>query len=340
MKAKLSWSWALIRETFQEWNNDNAFRLSAALSYYTVFSLAPLIILATAIAGFVFGDEAIRGELSSQLRGLLGREGAEAIEGIVVSARKPTTGIIATITGILVLIIGSTGVFTELKSALNQIWNIPPSKTFSGVKGLVLERLLSFAMVASVGFLLLVSLVANTVLAAATKYLSDILPIPGIAVQLAYNLVSVLIVTLLFAMLYRVLPDKPIAWRDTWIGAFITAVLFSLGKFLIGLYLGQSSITSAFGASASLALILAWAYYSSLIFFLGAEFTEVYSRRRKSTSTSRQKGPPLPATQPHALHVTAKPYAEETDPDDGARTIAATAPFAISPKVFCLQRPA
>ncbi len=284
MNAKLSSSWSLAKETCEKWQKDNAWRLSAALSYYTVFSLAPLLILATAIAGFVFGDEAIRGELSHQLRGLLGREGAEAIEGIVVSARRPAAGVVATVTSIFVLILGATGVFVELKAALNQIWNIPlkPIKGL-GIRELIVERLLSFAMVASIGFLLLVSLAVNALLAGATKYLSGRFPIPGFATQLAYNLVSVGLIAVLFALLYRVLPDKPIEWRDTWIGALLTAVLFALGKFVIGLYLGQTSIASAFGASASLALILAWTYYSALIFFLGAEFTAVYSSRRIQT---------------------------------------------------------
>jgi membrane protein len=279
MKAKLRLFWSLLKESAEEWDKDNALRLSAALSYYTIFSLAPLLIIATAIAGLAFGGEAVRGELSSQLTAFLGAEGAKAVQGIVASAQKPTSGVIATITGIVALLVGATGVFTELKSAINQVWGIVPKQS-AGIKGFFRDRLLSFAMVACVGFLLLVSLILNTVLAAASKYFATYFPLPGIALPLLYSVVSLLLVITLFALIFKVLPETHVRWRDVWHGAALTGVLFTIGKFIIGLYLGRSGVTSAFGASASVVLILVWTYYSSLILFLGAEFTEVYARRK------------------------------------------------------------
>jgi membrane protein len=280
-------SWLLLKETAREWNKDNALRLAAALSYYTIFSLAPLLILATAIAGFFLGDEAIKGELSGQLRGLIGDDGAEAVEGLVAGARKPTTGTIATVTSLLAILFGATGVFTELKAALNQIWNAEPKKS-SGIWGFLKDRLLSFGMVASIGFLLLVSLLINAALAGVTKYFSGFIPIPPTVIHTLYSVISLGLVTVLFALLFKVLPEVKVQWRDVWVGATLTAVLFTVGKFLIGLYLGKSSIASSFGASASLALILVWTYYSSLILFFGAEFTQVYSEHHGSRKNSGQ----------------------------------------------------
>lgn len=277
LKKSVGTVWVLLKQTAREWNDDNAVRLGAALAYYTVFSLAPLLILVTAVAGFFLGEEAVRGELSSQLRGLLGPSGAEAVEGVVAGARKTSTGIFATIVGIVAILLGSTGVFTELKGALNEIWEAAPKKS-EGIWGTIRTRLLSFGMVISIGFLLLVSLIANTALATASKYFSGLLPIPPALLQAIYAIVSLGLVTVLFALIFKVLPDIKIRWRDVWVGSFLTAVLFSLGKFLIGLYLGKSSVASSFGASASVVLILLWTYYSSLILFFGAEFTQVYSR--------------------------------------------------------------
>lgn len=283
-------SWALLRDSALEWNQDNALRLSASLSYYTLFSLAPLLILATAVAGFFLGEEAIRGELSGQLTGLLGESGAKAIEGLIASARKPLVGVWASLTGIVAILIGATGVFSELQSAFNQIWHTEPKK-ISGVWAFLRERLISFGMVLSIGFLLLVSLAINTALASAAKYFSGLMPIPPGAIQALYTLVSLGLVTVLFALLFKVLPDVKILWSDVWVGAALTAVLFTVGRLLIGLYLGKSTVASSFGASASVALILLWTYYSSLILFYGAEFTQIYSQKYGSRRTVPQSSP-------------------------------------------------
>lgn len=298
VKALASGSWSLLKETSSKWNKDNVLSLSAALSYYTVFSLAPLLVLATAVAGLVLGDEAIRGELSAYLQGFLGQESADAIEGFVANARKPASGIVATVTGTIALILGATGVFTELKTSLNKIWDAEPQASV-GVKDLFKDRLLSFGMVVSIGFLLLVSMMVNAALSAASKYFSGYFPIPPVFLQWGYSLVSLGVVTVLFGMMYKFLPDKTIEWRDVWVGAVITAVLFTVGRVLIGIYLGKAGVANVFGASGSVVLILAWTYYSSVIVFFGAELTQVYSQRRGSPNIP-QAAIPVPKLERRA----------------------------------------
>lgn len=286
MKIALRPSLTLLKETASEWNADDCLRLSAALAYYTVFSLAPLLLLATAIAGFILGEEAVKGELSKQLSVLLGKQGAEAINALVANANKPAQGIIATIAGGVALILGATGVFSELKSSLNVIWDATPQKT-SGIKAFFKDRLLSFAMVASIGFLLLVSMLVNTALSIASTFFSGHFEIPPALFQVFYTVLSFALTTFLFALIFKVLPEKKVEWRDVWVGALITALLFTIGRLLIGVYLGSSSVLSAFGASASVVLIMVWTYYSAAIVFFGAEFTEVYSRAHGSFKTAR-----------------------------------------------------
>jgi len=281
MKSILGNFWSLIKQTAVEWYNDNAPRLAAAIAYYTVFSLAPLLVVAIAIAGLAFGREAVQGELSHQLQGLIGRDGAKAVEGLVASAWKPSSGIWATVVGGITLILGGTAVLSELRSVLNQIWEVPPKK-LNGVWALVRDRLLSLAMIGAIGFLLLVSLVMSAVLAAVSKYFSGYLPFSETLTQLLYFGVSLVLITLLFAAIFKVLPDIRVDWREVWVGALITSFLFNVGKFLIGLYLGQTSFAGAYGASGSFAIILIWAYYSSLIFIFGAEFTQVYANSRRA----------------------------------------------------------
>lgn len=293
MKQRFIHAWELLRETAIEWDKDNATRLGAALSYYTVFSLAPLLMLAVSVAGFFFGREAIQGELSSQLQGLIGKQGAEAVEGLIAGAWKPSSNVLATIAGVIALLIGATAVFTELRAVLNLVWDVAPQK-INGAWALIKSRLLSFAMIGAIGFLLLVSLILNTALAMVSKYFSGIFPIPGFFAQLLYSGASFTLISLLFAAIFKVLPDKKVRWGDVWIGAVMTAALFTVGKFLIGLYLGRTSVASSYGASASLVLIMLWAYYSSLIFIFGAEFTQVYSchfgqiQRDSALSSGRQ----------------------------------------------------
>lgn len=291
-------TWNLVKQSGKEWNDDNALRLSAALSYYTVFSLAPLILLVTAVVGLFLGEEAARGELSHQLQGLLGAQGAEAIESVVAGARSTSSGIIATIIGFVVLIIGATGVFAELKAALNQIWEATPKMT-NGVLSMIKDRLLSFAMVLSVGFLFLVSLLANTALAAAGKYMGGFFPAPPFLFQMLELVVSFGVITLLFAMIFKFLPDIEIEWKDVWMGAVVTAFLFTVGKLIIGLYLGKSTVASTFGAAASVVVVMVWSYYSSLILFFGAEFTQVYARNHGSRSHEtglKEKAKEIPGT--------------------------------------------
>jgi membrane protein len=270
--------WQLVKDTFSEWNDDKVSRLAAALAYYTVFALAPLLVISIGIAGLVFGEEAARGEVVAQLQGLLGTKGAQLVEEMIAASRKTESGIAATAIGLLVLLFGATGVFGELQDSLNTIWEVKP-RPGRGWRGILRDRFFSFTMVLGTGFLLLVSLALSAVFAAVGKYLTGFLPAPEIVLQILNFAVSLALITLLFALIFKVVPDATIAWRDVWIGATITALLFSAGKLIIGIYLGKSTMTSTFGAAASLAILLIWIYYSAQILFLGAEFTQVYATR-------------------------------------------------------------
>jgi membrane protein len=271
--------WRLLKETFQEWSEDNASRLAASLAYYTVFSLAPLLIIVIAIAGAFFGEEAARGQLEAQLQGLVGPDGASLIQTTIDNANQPGSGsgAIASLISLGVLIFGASGVFAELQDSLNAIWDVKP-KPENAVSGFVRKRLLSFAMVLTIGFLLLVSLVISAGLAAVTNLMSSLLPFDFLW-QILNFVISFGVITVLFALIYRYLPDVRISWNDVLTGAVITSLLFTIGKSLIGLYLGNSSFSSTYGAAGSLVVILAWVYYSAQILFLGAEFTQVYARR-------------------------------------------------------------
>ncbi len=272
--------WRLLKETFTEWQQDKASRLAAALSYYTAFSLAPLLILAIAIAGAIFGQEAARGEVVGQLQGLLGQDGAEFIETAIDNANQPSSnsGLIASLISIVILLFGASGVFTQLQDSLNDIWNVTP-KPNQGIKFLVQKRVLAFGMILVIGFLLLVSLVLSTAISALTTFMTGWVADLSWLWQIVNLALSLAIITGLFALIYKYLPDARVNWNDVLIGAFITALLFTIGKFLIGLYLGNSSFSSTYGAAGSLIVILAWVYYSAQILFFGAEFTQVYARR-------------------------------------------------------------
>lgn len=268
----------LFKETFAEWNKDKASRLAAALAYYTIFSLAPLLIIVIAIAGSVFGEEAAKGEIVGQIRGLVGKEGAEFIQTAIENASKPAAGTIASIISVALLLFGASGVFAELQDALNTIWEVQP-KPGRGVLNVIRSRFLSFTMVLGIGFLLIVSLVASAILAAVVNFLGHLLPGLDALWNLANFVVSFLLTTVLFGLIYKVLPDVKITWSDVWIGAAITSLLFSIGRFLLGQYLGNNSFGSTYGAAGSLVVILAWVYYAAQILFFGAEFTQVYARR-------------------------------------------------------------
>ena len=268
----------LLKETFQEWQDDKASRLAAALAYYTVFSLAPLVIIAIAIAGAIFGEEAAKGELVGQIEGLVGAQGAEVIQTAVSNANKPNTGSIASIISIAVLLFGASGVFAQLQDALNTVWEVEVDPNM-GIMGFIRKRILSFGAVLGIGFLLLVSLVISAVLTGISHYMSNAVPGIDFLWQILNLVISFTVVTFLFALMFKFLPDVKIKWSDVWIGAIITSLLFTLGKYLLGLYLGRSSFGSAYGAAGSLVVLLAWIYYSAQILFFGAEFTQVYARR-------------------------------------------------------------
>ncbi len=275
-RPKISY-WLLLKTAGSDWLTDNAPRLGAALAYYTVFSIAPLLVIAVSIAGFIFGTEAVTAQLERQLQSFLGAEGAAGVQAMIAAADQPKVGILATVLGLGALLLGATGVFGELKSSLSTIWEVE-AKPGRGILGILKDRFLSFAMVLGVAFLLLVSLVVSAFMAAATQALGNILPGPDFIAHAVDLVVTLGVVTLLFALIFKYLPDVKIAWRDVWLGAAVTAVLFTLGKYAIGVYLGTAGIGSAYGAAGSLVIVLIWAYYSAQILFFGAELTQVYAR--------------------------------------------------------------
>ncbi|MEH1855520.1 MAG: YihY/virulence factor BrkB family protein [Nostoc sp.] len=290
--------WKLLQETFKEWSEDKASRLAAALAYYTIFSIAPLLIIVIAIAGAVYGEEAARGQIVGQIQGLVGPDGAKFLETAIQNANKPQTGAIASIISVVVLILGATGLFTELQDAMNTIWEVKP-KPGRGVTNMIRLRFLSFAMVIGIGFLLLVSLVISTALAALVTYFSNLLPGVDFVWQILNFILSFAITTFLFGLIFKVLPDVKIAWSDVLVGAILTSFLFSIGRFLLGQYLGNGSFGSAYGAAGSLVVILAWVNYAAQILFFGAEFTQVYARRYGSGITPTKHAIPLSDNTKH-----------------------------------------
>jgi len=268
--------WSLITETFKNWQNDRASGWAAALAYYTVFSLAPLLIVAIAIAGLVFGKSAAEHELMNQISGLVGNQSAEAIQALIQNASKPASSIIAMLLGAGTLIVAATQAFVQLQDTLNIIWRVK-LKPEKPVLSILRIRLLSFQMVLGIGFLLLVSLVISAVLSGLGNYLNSLIPGLHIIMEILNIIISFAMVTVLFAAIFKILPDIIIPWKDVWVGAAVTGALFSLGKYLIGLYLGQASFGSSYGAAGSIIIILLWVYYSSQILFFGAEFTKVYA---------------------------------------------------------------
>ena len=286
----------LIKESFKGWKDDGALDLGAALAYYTIFSLAPLLLIVTAVAGLVWGREAVQGQLVGQMQGIVGTQGAQAIQTMVANAGKHGQGVLATILGLATILFGATGVFVQLQSALDRIWNVEP-KPGAGIWSFIRTRMISFGMVLGIGFLLLVSLVVAAAVAALGKWATGMLPGGETLINILTFAVSFALITLLFAMIYKVLPDVEIAWRDVWIGAAVTALLFTIGKFLIGLYLAHSTVASTYGAAGSLVVLLLWIYYSSQILFLGAEFTQVYATRYGSQIRPSEHAVPVKETR-------------------------------------------
>jgi membrane protein len=270
----------LLRETFSEWNEDKAPRLAAALAYYTAFSIAPLLVVVIAIASLAWGQEAVRGQLDNQIQGLIGAQAADAVQEILAGANKPSTGVVASIIGVVTLLLGAGGVFYQLKDALNTVWEVPPPT--GGILATIKAQFISFTMVLGIGFMLLVSLVVSAGLSATNDWIGRMLPGGDFVAQLVNLVVSFGVITVLFAMIYKVLPDTEIKWKDVWAGAAVTALLFTIGKFAIGLYLGNSSIASGYGAAGSFVVLLVWIYYSAQILLFGAEFTQVYAKRHGS----------------------------------------------------------
>jgi membrane protein len=266
----------------QAWVADYAPSMGAAIAYYTVFSLAPLLVIVIAIAGALFGPEAVQGQIVTQLAGLVGPDGASLVEDLLASASDTERGALAGGISALVLLVGATTVFAELQSALDRIWHVPEREKPSGVWAILRARILSFGLILGLAFLLMVSLLVSAALAAFGSWTGGLFPGWEAVLQALNMLVSAGVFTLLFAMIYKLLPSTPIAWRDVWVGAFVTAVLFEVGKLLIGLYLGKSNVTEAFAAAGSLVVLLAWVYYAAQIFLFGAEFTKVYAQERKA----------------------------------------------------------
>jgi membrane protein len=267
----------VAKDTFQAWSDDKATRLGASVAYYAIFSLAPILVVVIAVAGLVFGEKAVRGEVVGQVQGLVGSDGAQLVQTMIASASKPSSGIIATVVGIGALLIGATGLFGELQDSLNTVWGIVPKPR--GILATIRVRLISFGMVLGIAFLLLVVLVISAAVAAIGQFVGNALPMSETLLEGLDFLISFGLVTFQFAAIYKVLPDAEIAWRDVWPGATVTALLFTLGKIAIGLYLGHSSTTSTYGAAGSLVVLLLWIYYAAQIFFFGAEFTRVYANR-------------------------------------------------------------
>jgi len=273
---------SVFRQAAIAWWNDDVFRLSASLAFYTVFSLAPIMLLSVVVAGIVFGEETAARQLVVQVESLVGKEGGRVVREMVTSLGSAGGGPLAAVFGIVSLLIGSTVVFAELQSALNKIWDVRADPTEGMVRELARKRLLSFVIVIGVGFLLLVALVVDAVLAGAQELIASWVPLFPWVWQVVNQVVFLAITTLLFMLIYKVLPDVQIAWRDVFTGALVTAVLFAVGKRLIGLYLGNMSVGSAYGAAGSFVVFLVWIYYTALVSFFGAEFTNVYARRQGS----------------------------------------------------------
>jgi membrane protein len=292
--------WWVLKRAFAGWWDDNVPRLGASLAYYTLFAMAPILVIAIGVAGLVFGPDAVRGEVVGQIRGLVGQQGAVAVQGMLEHVAKPSSNVLATVIGVITAFLGATGAFIELQTALNAIWRVQPRPGVN-VAAFIRQRLISFGLVIGVGFLLLVSLVVSAGLAGFNNYLGKRYPALTTLWEASNVVVSLGVVTLLFAMVYKILPDVRLRWRDVWVGALVTAGFFSVGKQLIGLYLGTSSLASSYGAAGSVMVLLVWVYYSSQVVLLGAEFTRFYVERFRGSPPPMKhamRGPSPPELAP------------------------------------------
>ena len=295
----------ILRRALVGWWNDNVPRLGASLAYYTLFSLAPILVVAIAIGGLIFGPEAVRGEIVGQIQSLIGREGAEAVQSMLEGASRPSSSMAATAAGVVTFFLGATGAFLELQNSLNTIWRVKPRGDGSFVQALVVQRLISFGLVVAMGFLLATSLLVSAALAALHTYMGN--AFPGVAVlwEALNVVVSLAVITILFAMIYKVLPDVRLVWTDVWIAGLVTAGLFTIGKLLIGMYLGSTALASTYGAAGSVIVILVWVYYSAQVILLGAEFSREYvatfGRRPRPEPFAKKDGKdsrPIDASDP------------------------------------------
>jgi membrane protein len=282
--------WTILRQTFREWQEDKVPVLASSLAYYTVFSLAPLLLIVIAVAGLVFDRAQAQERILAELGGLVGQQGRELIASMLEGASRHGSGWWAGLVGVLTLVLGASGVFLQLQQALNTVWDAQPRQR-GGVSALVRARLAALGMVLGLGFLVLVSLIASAALSALGTWAFAGAPGSKFLWQLVSFFFSFLVITLVFALLYKYVPDVPVTWRDVWIGAIVTALLFNLGKFLIGQYLGHSATASTFGAAGALVVLLLWIYYSAQIILLGAEFTQVYAHQRGSRAKAPQPEP-------------------------------------------------
>jgi membrane protein len=283
-------TWSLVKAAFSSWLDDYAPSMGAALAYYTMFSIAPLLLIVISTAGLVFGEEAVRGEIFGQLQDLMGDQGAQAVQGLLQSVSEPKEGMAATVIGTVLLLIGATSVFGELQDAFDRIWRAPDRDKTGGVWRLIRTRLLSFGIILGIGFLMIVSLIFSAAIAALGKWWGPFFSNLEVIATVLNFVFSFVLMTAIFAMLYKFMPRVKIHWKDVWAGATVTALLFTVGKILIGIYIGKSAISSGFGAAGSLVVVLVWVYYSAQIFLLGAEFTWVYAHAHGSWKDAPPSG--------------------------------------------------
>lgn len=319
-----------MKLTYQGWKEDKASRLAAALAYYTIFSLAPMLVIAMAVAGLIWQRDAVQAAVMNQIGGLVGAQGAEFVSGLLEGASNTKEGIAATIIGIITLLFGALGVFNALHDALNTIWEVTEEETkgfWNSIKKVIVNRFLSFTMILGIGFMLLVSLVISAGITALGTWIGGLFPFQEFILQILNLIISIAVVTVFFALIFKVLPDADVAWRDVWVGAFFTAVLFSIGKTLIGLYLGSSAVASSFGAAGSLVVLLLWIYYSAQILFFGAEFTQVYANQLGSRIVPEGQA----ANTPPASASKDRPPSERTGKEIIPLTSAPT--YEMNPKI-------
>jgi membrane protein len=289
----------LMREAAVDWSDDNALRLSASLAFYSLLSLAPLLVLVVAVAAMAFGRQAAEGQLAWQIQRMVGLDQARALEAVIRAALKPEHSVISTVFSVVTLAIGATSVVVELQDALNDVWHVPHPSTsgFGSILILVRQRFLSLAMVLGAGFLLLILVLVSASIAAIGKSVGSMLPIPEFSLHLASFLISFVVITFLFGAIYKIMPDVELKWSDVFVGASFTSLIFTTGKQLIGLYLGRAGIGSSYGAAGSLVIILVWVYYSAQLFFFGAEFTKVYAKKYGSHFAATLDPVPAKPTQ-------------------------------------------